>query len=200
MGEDSGIVDLLIPGVSWSRTWGQEFINALNGIRLDIGVRGASEAIASDTDFVQTRGNVKFIVSFSQRNRLLVRATAGATDTPDFSLIPSSIRFFAGGSHSVRGYAYESLGPEDENGDVVGGRYLFTNSIEFEHYFDDHWGGAVFLDTGNAFNNLGDPLEQGAGFGVRWKSPIGPVRIDLANAISTSDKDWRLHVTIGPDL
>jgi translocation and assembly module TamA len=114
-------------------------------------------------------------------------------------MLPSSIRFFAGGSQSVRGYAYESLGPEDKDGDVVGGRHLLTGSVEFEHYFNDNWGMAVFLDTGNAIDNLSDKLEQGAGFGLRWKSPVGPVRIDLANSISRG-KNWRLNVSIGPDL
>ena len=110
------------------------------------------------------------------------------------------IRFFAGGTQSVRGYAYEELGPTNENGDVVGGKFLLTGSIEFEHYFDDSWGAAVFLDAGDAFDSFDDDLEKGAGFGLRWKSPVGPVRIDLANAISTDDQDWRLHVSIGPDL
>ena len=99
----------------------------------------------------------------------------------------------------MRGYAYESLGPTDDSGDVVGGEHLMTGSIEFEHYFNDRWGAAVFLDAGNALESFGDDLEQGAGFGVRWKSPVGSVRIDLANAIS-DDNDWRLHVDIGPDL
>jgi len=100
----------------------------------------------------------------------------------------------------VRGYAYQSLGPTDESGDVTGGEHLMTGSVEFEHYFSDKLGMAVFIDTGNAIENFGDELEQGAGFGLRWKSPVGSVRIDLANAISTDDQDWRLHINIGPDL
>lgn len=200
VGNDSGDSYLLIPGISWSRTWGPDFINVIDGVRLDIGVRGASEAFVSETDFIQMRGNIKFITSISPRNRFLIRGGFGTTETPDFHQLPSSIRFFAGGSQSVRGYAYEDLGPTNDDGDVVGGRHLLTGSIEFEHFFDDGWGAAVFLDTGNAIDNLSDDLEQGAGFGLRWKSPIGPVRIDLANAISTDDKDWRLHVSIGPDL
>jgi translocation and assembly module TamA len=198
--DDAGDSYLLIPGVSWSRTWGQEFINVIDGVRLDTGVRGASEKVLSETDFIQLRGGIKFITSISPRNRFLVRGDFGITETPDFSQLPSSIRFFAGGSQSVRGYGYEELGPVNDNGDVVGGKYLLTGSIEFEHFFTDRWGVAVFLDAGNAINDLSDDLEEGAGFGLRWKSPVGPVRIDLANAISTVDQDWRLHISIGPDL
>jgi len=200
VGDDSGDSVLLIPGVSWTRIWGSIFVNVIDGVRLNIGVRGASENFVSDTNFLQLRGGIKFITSIDPHNRFLIRGGFGTTETQDFDQLPSSIRFFAGGTKSVRGYGYEELGPTNDNGDVVGGKHLLTGSIEFEHYFDDRWGAAVFLDAGNAINNLNDDLEQGAGFGLRWKSPVGPVRIDIANAISTEEQDWRLHISIGPDL
>lgn len=100
----------------------------------------------------------------------------------------------------MRGYRYQSLGPTDDSGEVVGGRYLVLGSIEFEHYFTDRWGAAVFFDIGNAIDDLDEDLERGAGFGLRWKSPVGPVRVDLASAISKDGKPWRLHINIGPDL
>ncbi len=198
--EDFGDSTLLIPGVNWSRTWGGDFINVLDGLRFNFGVRGASENFVSDTDFTQLLGGLKFITSIDARNRFIARGSLGTTYTSDFEQLPSSVRFFAGGSQSVRGYSYESLGPTDDGGDVIGGEHLMTGSIEFEHYFSDRLGMAVFIDAGNALESFGDDLEQGAGFGLRWRSPVGPVRIDLANAISTDDKDWRLHVNIGPDL
>jgi translocation and assembly module TamA len=199
VGNDSGDSTLLIPGVSWTRTWGGDFINVLDGLRFDFGMRGASESLVSDTDFTQFVGEIKFITSIDKRNRFILRGSMGTTNTDNFNQLPSSIRFFAGGSQSVRGYAYESLGPTDESGDVVGGEHLMLGSIEFDHYFNDKWGMAVFLDAGNALESFGDDLEQGAGFGLRWRSPVGAVRIDLANAIS-DDGDWRLHLNIGPDL
>ena len=134
------------------------------------------------------------------RNRIIARGEYGGTSTPDFEQLPSSIRFFSGGAQSVRGYKYQSLGPTDESGEVVGGAYLILGSIEFEHYFSDHLGAAVFFDIGNAVDDLTDDLEQGAGFGLRWKSPIGPVRIDLASALTRDGEPWRLHINIGPDL
>ena len=196
---DNGTTSLLIPGVSWSRIWGPDFINVVDGLRFDIGLRGADSSFISDTNFTQLRGGVKFILSYDARNRLLLRGNFGTTHASDFDQLPSSIRFFAGGSQSVRGYSYESLGPKNKDGDVVGGRHLLTSTAEFEHYFNDNWSAAVFLDTGNAIDSLSDDLEQGAGFGLRWKSPVGPVRIDLANSISRG-KNWRLHISIGPDL
>ena len=190
---------LLIPGVAWTRTWGSNFINVLDGLRFDLSLRAADEDLASSTTFGQLRSSLKFITSFGPRDRILMRGVIGSTDARDFEQIPSSIRFFAGGSNSVRGYAYNSLGPVDEDGDVVGGKHLLLGSVEYEHYFNERWGVALFYDVGNAIDDFDDDLESGAGFGVRWKSLIGPVRIDLANSIS-EDEDWRLHINIGPDL
>ena len=110
------------------------------------------------------------------------------------------MRFFAGGAQSVRGYAYQSLGPLDDKGNVVGGKHLIIGSVEFEHRFENKWSVAAFYDGGNAIDDLEDKLARGAGFGVRWQSPVGPVRFDLASAITKDGKPWRLHINIGPDL
>ncbi len=190
---------LLLPGVSWTRTWGSEFINVLDGIRLDLAVRGADRDLESDFDFTQFGGQIKFITSLGPRDRFILRGAAATIETDDFDEVPSSLRYYAGGANSVRGYAYRSLGPEGEDGDAIGARRLMVGSIEYEHYFNDRWGMALFSDAGNALEDFDDDLEQGVGFGLRWKSPIGPVRIDLANAVS-DDGDWRLHLNIGPDL
>jgi len=199
-GDDSGNSTLLIPGIGWSRIWGRGFINVIDGLRFDLSLRGASESLISDTDFSQLKTQLKFISSINPQNRFIVRGEFGGTSTSNFEQLPSSIRFFAGGAQSVRGYRYQSLGPTDENDEVVGGAFLILGSIEFEHYFNDRWGAALFYDIGNAVDDLDDDLERGAGFGLRWKSPVGPVRFDLANAISSDDKPWRLHINIGPDL
>jgi translocation and assembly module TamA len=191
---------LLMPGVSWSRTWSKNFINTFDGLRFDIGVRGASKKLISDTDFVQASGGLKGIVSIGDGNRIIARGDLGTTWTQQFNQLPTSVRFFTGGSQSVRGYAYNSLGPVDANGQVVGGKYLMVGSIEFEHSLNGKWGVALFYDAGNAIDSFNDNLERGAGFGIRWKSPVGPVRIDLASALSRNGHPWRLHINIGPDL
>ena len=200
VGNDRGDSTLLMPGVNWTRIWGNSFIYAIDGLRFDIGLRGASEGLLSDTDFSQLEGGIKAISSFNPYNRIIARAKLGRIWTQEFEQLPSSVRFFAGGAQSVRGYAYESLSPVDLNGAAVGGLYLVAGSIEYEHSFNDKWGMALFFDSGNAVDNLNDKLESGAGFGLRWKSPVGPVRIDLASAISRDGQPWRLHISIGPDL
>ena len=115
-------------------------------------------------------------------------------------LVPISERFFAGGDNSVRGYDYESLGPKDSNGEVAGGRYLVVGSAEYEHRLWGKWGAAVFYDAGNALDAIDDKLKHGAGIGLRWQSPVGPVRVDVASALSEDNNPLRLHVTVGSDL
>ncbi len=198
--DDRGISDLLIPGVNWSRTWGQDVIYTIDGLRLDIGLRGASKQLLSDTDFFQLQGGIKAISPLGRHDRIIASGRLGATWTQEFNQLPSTVRFFAGGAQSVRGYTYQSLGPKDANGEVLGGQYLVLGSIEYEHSFSSKWGVALFYDAGNAIDNLDDKLERGAGFGLRWKSPVGPVRIDFANAISRDGHPWRMHINIGPDL
>jgi len=191
---------LLIPSINWTRTWGENFIYAVDGIRFDLMLRGASKNIISDTDFTQLQSGIKFISSINQSNRIIARGRLGNTWTDEFEKLPSSIRFFAGGSQSVRGYAYQSLGPVNVDGDVVGGKILMIGSLEFEHSLTSKWGIAAFYDAGNAMDNIDDKLERGAGVGIRWKSPVGPVRIDLASAITEEGEPWRIHINIGPDL
>jgi len=118
----------------------------------------------------------------------------------DFHDLPPSIRFFAGGDRSVRGYDYQALGPKNLEGQVIGGKNLLVGSIEYEHKIIDKWSLAIFYDVGNAFNDFSEPLKHGTGVGVRWQSPVGLIRVDVATALSESGTPLRLHITIGPDL
>lgn len=130
------------------------------------------------------------------------RVEVGAIKTNRFEDIPKSLRFFAGGDQSVRGYAYESLGPTDSTGQVVGGRYLLVSSAEIMHPIKGKdWYVAAFVDHGNAFDSLSDmSLKTGAGLGLRWRSPIGAVRIDIAYPFNGSSHTPRLHLGIGADF
>ena len=100
----------------------------------------------------------------------------------------------------MRGYAYRSLGPVDAIGDVIGGRVLAVGSIELDREIIRRFGIAAFFDAGNALDRFDWSLEQGVGGGVRWLSPVGLVRLDLAFAVSRSGNPLRFHLTVGPDL
>ena len=92
------------------------------------------------------------------------------------------------------------MGPENDLDEVIGGRYLAVGSVEYEHMFVQNWGGAIFTDFGNALNSWSDPLEYSVGIGIRWRSPVGLIRVDVASGISDEDKPIGLHIVIGPDL
>jgi translocation and assembly module TamA len=168
------------------------------GQALAIELRAASRSAGSSVDFLQARVQGDWIRGIGADNRVLLRAELGATASPDFQDMPPSLRFYAGGDRSVRGFGYKEIGP-DRDGRVFGGRYLAVASVEFERMFTPEWGGAVFVDAGDAFDDRFD-LQVGIGAGLRWRSPIGPVRVDLAHGIGEAGEAVSLHVRIGPDL
>lgn len=198
--DDSESALLLIPGISWSRTWADNTLYTRHGGRLSLSLSGASESLLSDISFGQVTLRGKYIRSIGESSRIITRAAIGATEVSDFEQFPSSLRFFAGGDSSIRGYDYQSLGPEGDDGEVEGGRYLAVGSIEYENMFLGDWGGAVFTDFGNAYNSFSDPIEYSVGIGVRWRSPVGLIRVDVAKGLSDTDEGIALHIVIGPDL
>lgn len=200
VGLDKGISDLLVPGASWERVETDDRIFTTNGYRVRLAFQGAEASLLSDSSFLQGDVEGKIIRTFGARNRIIGRGEVGYTQTGEFRELPPSFRFFAGGDRSVRGFAYRSLGRKDEAGNVIGGESLAVASLEYELWFLEKWGGAVFYDTGNASQSFGGVLARGAGVGVRWRSPIGPIRADVAWALSEEGRPLRFHLTIGPDL
>ena len=199
-GVDSGRTQLFIPAVSWLYLNTDNRLVTTEGGRWQTDVRGSAQALASDVTFAQLLTHGKLIWPLGERARLITRADAGATWMDNFSELPSSLRFYAGGDQSVRGYDYRTLGPTDAAGDVVGGKYLLVGSVEFERRLAERWSAAAFYDVGNAFDDWGGSFFGGAGIGGRWRSPIGLVRLDVAWAVSLEDRPWRIHLVIGPDL
>jgi translocation and assembly module TamA len=157
-------------------------------------------AIGSQTDFAQFLFDAKLIRAVGEKQRLLLRGQFGRTFTDEFAELPPSLRFFAGGDRSIRGYGYQEIGPRlgDE---VIGGKHLLTGSIEFERMFSPQWGGALFVDAGDAYSDRDSfRVRTGVGAGVRWRSPVGLVRFDLAHGLDDADNAVQIHINIGPDL
>jgi translocation and assembly module TamA len=204
VGLDQGIASLLVPGASLERVEADDRIFTTKGYRARLAVQGAEASVLSDASFLQGHLEGKAIRTLGERHRLIGRLEVGYTATDELRELPPTFRFFAGGDRSVRGFAYRSLGREDEAGNVIGGEVLQAASLEYELWFPEMWGqklgAAVFYDTGNAAESFGGLLERGAGLGIRWRSPIGPVRADLAWALSEEGRPMRFHLNIGPDL
>ena len=201
VGDQTGTSRLLLPGISWTRTLADNQSDPRRGSRLSFGVKGTTRWIGSDIDLLQAGTQGKLIRPFGEKGRILLRGDLGWSRVSDFSRLPPSLRFFAGGDRSVSGYRYQSLGPEDASGNVIGGRYLAVGSVEYDYRIKKEWSVAIFYDAGNAMDHWNKiDLKQGTGIGVRWHSPIGPVRLDLAYAISQPGIMLRLHFNMGPDL
>ena len=200
IGTQQQTTTLILPGVSWTYYLGEERIYTRRGARLLLDLRGASEELGSDVSVGQARFQTRVILPVFEFSRLIARGEIGSTRIGEFQDLPASLRFFAGGDLSVRGYAYNTLGPTDAEGNVIGGPYLLVGSVEYEQHITGNWAAAVFYDAGNALNDFNDPLARGAGIGLRWRSPIGQVRVDAASALSDPGQPWRIHLYIGPDL
>ncbi|MCC7413667.1 MAG: outer membrane protein assembly factor [Gammaproteobacteria bacterium] len=199
-GETSG---LLVPGVRWNRIWSDDPIYTSAGRRLGLSLSGAHTALLSAVSFARLQLDGKFIQALGDAARLIARAEIGATVVSDFDRLPATQRFFAGGDNSVRGFDFRSLGPHDDAGAVVGGRYLAVGSVEIERRVYRNWSAALFTDFGNAFNRpaqLADVVAYSVGAGVRWLTPIGLLRVDVAAGVSEPDPPIRLHIVVGPDL
>lgn len=191
---------ILFPSISVSRVKSDNRLKTTKGNRVYAELRGANENLFSDTNYGQIRLGLKWIQSFAADYRILLRGDFGATNVGQLDKLPASQRFFAGGDNSVRGYAFEELGPVNDAGEVIGGKHLMVGSIELERRIAGNWSGALFYDIGNAVNSFSDELYDSAGLGVRWNSPVGPVRFDFAWALDKVQDQFRLHIVIGPDL
>jgi translocation and assembly module TamA len=199
---DDGISRLLTPGIGYAFVDEDYPPRPLAGHRSSVQMLGSVEGLVSDTSFLQLYGNTKWVFGLWSGARLLPRAEAGATLIDNLATLPASVRYFAGGDVSVRGYAYKSLGPTDPFGAVVGGENLLVGSVELDQQIFTDWSVAVFVDSGNAYNAINDfNPATGVGAGIRWFSPLGPIRVDIAVPLEKDAPDeYRVHITLGPDL
>ena len=200
VGATSGSSSLLMPGANLGLIWADNLLHTKNGLQIAVNVNGAAESVGSDATFMQVTGTSKLILSPFASWRLIGRGALGATLVDAIDDLPPSLRFYAGGDQSIRGFGYKELGTRDSSGAVVGGRYLVLGSAELERIINERWSLAAFLDVGNAIDDLTVDLEQGAGFGLRFRLPFGQVRLDLATALSESGNPIRLHFSVGGDL
>ena len=156
---------------------------------------GAIEETFSDRRFFRLYGKANAFFPMGDIHTLIVRAELGAVEAGGRDGIPDDFLFRAGGSQSVRGYSFGSLGVES-SGAIVRGRYLAVGSVELRQRFAENWWGALFYDTGGVSDSPSAlKLVQGYGAGVRWRSPVGPLNVDLAYGEAT--REFRVHFSVG---
>lgn len=195
--EDSS--SLLMPGISFSRSRQSGSGMPRQADRLSLGIEVSDPSWGSDASFVRLRGRAGYIDSFGDRHRMVSRLDAGAILMETVENLPPSLRFFAGGDNNLRGYAYESVSPLNQQGELIGGRYMATASLEYQYRVTGNWWLATFADYGSAWTDSPD-WKRGVGFGVRWGSPIGAVRIDFAWGLDAEGSPFQLHFSLGPEL
>lgn len=185
----------LSPSYSWTLRATDHALYPTRGYLLNIQVDAAARALLSDQNFLRGYGRAVYFQPLGKRDQLIVRGEFGAVAAPSREGIPADFLFRTGGDQSVRGYSYQSLGIK-EGSAVVGGRYVAVASAEYVHWLTPQWGAAVFVDGGNAADFLKDlkPV-YGYGAGARWRSPVGPLSLDLAYGQDT--KQVRIHFSVG---
>lgn len=165
------------------------------GIAGTLELRGGVNGAGSDASFTQVHALASWYRGLGEANRLIVRGELGRTMTNALVNMPPSLRFYAGGDRSIRGYEWREVSPQ--LGDfAIGGKHVATASVELEHYFANNFGFAVFVDSGSAFDGSPD-WHTGVGVGVRWRSPVGPLRLDIARGLDNPDSPFTLHLDIG---
>ncbi|MBV7298878.1 autotransporter assembly complex protein TamA [Enterovibrio paralichthyis] len=199
-GNVSDISNLVLPGVNFSRVRSRGGAMPSWGDKQSITFEAGDPALLSDISIFRVVGQTAWIRSLNDNNRFFTRLNAGGIFTSDFERVPPSLRFFAGGDNSIRGYSYESISPLDSSGQLEGGAYLTTGTLEYNYRLTGNWWGAVFTDAGDAWTSSTPEWKTSVGVGIRWESPVGPIRFDIAHGFENTSDDFMIHFSLGPEL
>ena len=180
---------------AWTRRDVDSLLFPTRGYIVNVQTDGALKSVMSTQNFVRAYSRGVLFYPLSPHDQLIVRGELGRVLAGRREGIPSDFLFRTGGDQTIRGYAYQSLGVEQGSA-IVGGRYVALASAEYVHWLSSNWGAAIFFDRGTATDSL-SPLNvvSGYGTGVRWKSPVGPLKVDLAYGHQT--QKFRLHFSVG---
>lgn len=190
-GAESRATDTLTANWTWIKRDVDDLLDPTRGYVLEFQLGGGAAIALAEQDFVRLYSRFARYQPVGERDVFIVRGEAGATLANSRTGIPQDFLFRTGGAQSVRGYAYQSLGVR-EGSATVGGRYLGTASAEYVRWFEPQWGAAFFVDVGDAADERADfSLRTGYGVGARWRSPAGPLAIDLA--WGHDERKLRLH-------
>ena len=195
---------LFIPGISYSSLPPNFLTGWVRDSAYYVELTGSPQSLGSDASYLRFYSRAEKVWPISGPWYLRLRGEFGTSWINEFSELPASQRFFAGGDRSVRGFALDELSPRAENlsdpggesSKGVGGEHKIVASMEIERDLPRDLRLAVFYDTGNAFNDWDTPLEYSVGIGLRWKLPMLLIGLDVAQALSESDRKPRVHLNI----
>ncbi|EHE7894992.1 TPA: outer membrane protein assembly factor [Vibrio parahaemolyticus] len=197
--QDDG-VQFVLPGATFSRTRVRSGSMPMWGDKQSVTVEYGDPALLSETRVLRLLGRSSWIRGIGENHRGLFRLEGGANITEEFEKLSPSLRFFAGGDNNIRGYGYESISPVDESGALTGAKYILSSTLEYQYRVYGNWWAATFYDIGDAFNDTPE-WKSGAGVGIRWASPVGPVSFDFAWGLDEKpNNEFRIHFSLGPEL
>ncbi|EGQ8128895.1 outer membrane protein assembly factor [Vibrio parahaemolyticus] len=197
--QDDG-VQFVLPGATFSRTRVRGGSMPMWGDKQSVTVEYGDPALLSETRVLRLLGRSSWIRGIGENHRGLFRLEGGANITEEFEKLSPSLRFFAGGDNNIRGYGYESISPVDESGALTGAKYILSGTLEYQYRVYGNWWAATFYDIGDAFNDTPE-WKSGAGVGIRWASPVGPVSFDFAWGLDEKpNNEFRIHFSLGPEL
>lgn len=193
---------IFCPGISISRsrqrgilipTWGDS-----QKYSLDI----SNKNLVSNINFYIIQIQSVWIRTFKNEHRFITRGNFGWIQTNNFKKIPPFLRFFVGGDRSIRGYKYKSISPQNKTNTIVGASKLITGSLEYQYNINRKWWGAIFFDIGEGVNNIRKSnYKIGIGVGVRWESPLGLIKMDIATPINDKrEHSPQIYIGLGPEL
>jgi translocation and assembly module TamA len=186
-------IQALVLDWHWNRRNVDNPLFPMSGTLTQLLVGVASKSVLSDQDFVRSYGRQQIWFPLGGNDVITLRAEGGYTAAASRVGIPQDYLFRVGGTQTVRGFAYQSLGVIEGNA-VVGGRVMATGSAEYTHWFGN-FGAALFMDAGGAADVLSDlRMSQGYGIGARWRSPVGPLALDFARG--KGQPGIRIHFSI----
>jgi len=193
---------LLYPGVNVNRTRSRGGLMPTWGDSQRYSLDVSDTTWGSDVDFAVVQAQNVWIRTLEEKHRFVMRGNLGWIETNNFEKVPPDLRFFAGGDRSIRGYKYKGISPRDDEGKLTGASKLATGSLEYEYNVTGKWWGAVFVDSGEAVNDIKKSnFKTGAGFGVRWESPVGPIKVDIARPIGDDEnRNIQFYIGLGPEL
>ena len=202
VGADNENAKEIVPFLSFEKKVADNFLYTNRGYLLQFNFSGEIGGFLAKESYLSSTFKGKYINRISKDYRLLTRLNLGVILTEKVRELPASVRFYAGGYSSIRGFSLEELGPTDPyDGETTGGRYLLVASLELERHIYKSISGALFLDFGNSFDpEYKNRIEVGTGFGIRIRSPLGPIRLDFGFGISKNPVPFKFYLSFGPEF
>ncbi len=196
---EKGVANLGLVGISYSHAYFSPGIVPKNAQKTFFSVGYSNVALGAKSQLWDLHARQGWIRTMAENHRIVFKMEAGAAIAHSVTDVPPALRYFIGGDSSLRGYSYESISPRDSENKQIGGQYMATVAAEYQYRLVGNWWGATFYDVGSSWTNAFS-LKRGTGIGVRWASPIGSIRLDIAWGLDRPGTPFEIHLTLGPEL